>query len=328
VTNDVYLSNNTTSLGFWNSLIFTGAVNATLGGTVTVNTVNPVTVDFKQGIGETFAATALTKQGFGKLIFSGAATYSGGTTISPNSGALILRDQGTALNTTFTVGLNDTLELDNDFGANLPSRIGDTATIALNGGTLTFIGQSGAASTEAVGTITLGSNFSNTIQSIVNASNAGSSAVLTVGSLTRNAGAFVKFQGFGANLGSAANQVVFTTAPNLAGSAGNAILLYATVQSAAGLIDLATHSGNGTSITAFTNYSTGDINAAAAGTNYLMTSNQTLTSASKTLNAIVIRGTGLTLAPYPGRHGRHYADDRHGRRRRPRQWRRRELDHR
>src|SRR5262249_39052983 len=105
---------------------------------------------------------------------------------------------------------------------------------------------------------------------------------------------YVNFQGLGADIGSPSNQLVFVAAPALTGTAGNQILPYATIRSATGLVDLVTHSGNGTSLAAFTNYSTVDINSAPAGSNYLLTSDQRL-SADQSLNAVLIRGSNLTL---------------------------------
>jgi autotransporter-associated beta strand protein len=97
--------------------------------------------------------------------------------------------------------------------------------------------------------------------------------------------------------------VILTTVPAAAGAtvgtAGNEILPYATVRSVSGQVDFATQIGAGSSVQAFTNYSTGAIDAAAVGSNYLLTADQTLT-ANRSFNAVLLRGDNLDLGGNAG----------------------------
>ncbi|HEY5313448.1 MAG TPA: autotransporter-associated beta strand repeat-containing protein, partial [Pirellulales bacterium] len=171
---------------------------------------------------------------------------------------------------------------------------------SVNGGTLLYIGASGAASTETVATLNILANASSTVISQVGAG-AGSSVALSFGQLNRSPLGFVQFVGAGVNLG-AGNQILFTTAPTEIGSGTNAILPYATAVSSTGQVDLATLAAG--ALVAFTNYATGNINSAAAGSVYLLDGNlspspQTLTT-SKSFNAVLIRGSGLALSGIAG----------------------------
>lgn len=296
VTNDVYLSNGRTQFGYWNDLTFsTGLVNG-VGGTITATTVNAVAVEFKNGIGESFGATALTKEGFGRLILSGVNTYSGQTIINANAGSIILRDGGTAINSSqFTVNVGASLILDNDFGANLADRIGDVS-LTLSGGTLTFIGQSGAASSEYVGTITLNTNFGSTIQS---QAVPGSKATLISNALARNAGATVNFMGLGQDLDTLNNQIRFVGSLPQMTSPGDIrnILPYATVTSVNGQLDFASQSGvPGTGIFALpaAGY-VNDINSAGPGDNVRLTSSAGLTG-DRTIQSLLLVGDHINVS--------------------------------
>ena len=399
IANTFYASSNTFNLlggnnvgGGGNAIIFTGNFNGT-GGTITINTAVAGTAEFRGGIGETFGATSLSKSGFGTLVLSGINTYSNATTINSQGGTLVLRDQGTILNTTgATVNSGGTLQFDNS-GANLTNRFGDAAGITLTDGALAFSGKPGATSSETIGTLTLNTNTANEVQTLVSPAN-GSAAVLSIGSLTRNGNSYVAFVSRGRDLsrnefqtltvpatvttfnvsfnGSApsaaltratltaaqlqaaleglptvgvgnvtvtgatagpytiafknalaasnlapvvatlltgtgapviattadgnptGSTILFNTAPGVTGTPGNEILPYATVRSVSGQLDYATIIGNVSSLQAFTNYSTGAIDAAAAGSVYLMTADQTLT-ANQSLNAVLMRGDNLDL---------------------------------
>jgi fibronectin-binding autotransporter adhesin len=299
ITNTMFLAGAIIVSGA-DSLTLSGAVNLTAAINLTVS--NPINVTFSGGIGETVSGMTFTKLGAGFVALTGFNTYSGATTVS--AGWLTLKDSGTDINTpSFTVSAGAVLRLDNNSAANLADRVTDTAGITLNGGTLLFVGAPGVTSSETIGSLTLGGSFASTVISQVSSA-AGSSANLTFSQLTRNSYSTVSFIGAGVDLG-ATNQIDFTTAPTESGSGANAILPYATVISTTnqGRVDLATL--NGLFVTAFTAYATGNINSAAAGSNYLLdpaftTSPQTLT-ATLSLNAVLIRGSNQTITSSAGK---------------------------
>src|SRR5262249_28306677 len=128
-----------------------------------------------------------------------------------SAGNLVLAGNS-ALTGTSNVTLNPggTLTLDNT-GTNLGNRVNDGASVTLNGGTLVYLGNASANSTETLGAVTAAAG--NSVIRTVNGS--GASTTLTLASLARSAGASLNFQA-GANqtLGSASNQVVVNQAPS------------------------------------------------------------------------------------------------------------------
>ncbi|HEY5314876.1 MAG TPA: autotransporter-associated beta strand repeat-containing protein, partial [Pirellulales bacterium] len=297
ISNQTFVSSFT--LAGVNALTFSGPANLTGNATITVT--NAMFATFSGGIGETLANLGLTKAGSGFLVLTGANTFDGTTTI--NDGWLVLQDGGTAVNaSSFVVNSGGTLRIDNNSADNLANRLGPNAAITLAGGTLLYIGAGGAASTETIGSLTIASDAASTLISQVGAGS-GSSVALTFGQLIRNELSFVQFVGAGTSLG-ASNQVAFIAAPTETGAGANAILPYATVTSSGGQVDLATLSGTSNALVAFSNYSTGNINSAAVGSDYLLDGNlspspQTLTS-SRSFNAILVRGNGLALGGNSG----------------------------
>src|SRR5262249_30171833 len=139
---------------------------------------------------------------------------------------------------------------------NNPNRVNDAATVVLNGGTLNYLGGSGDASTETLGTVFFNSGHS-TIQTTAG-SGAGSSVALTAGGVGRNPGATANLvAGAGQVLGSATTQLLV----NVAASAllTNGIIKGFTVtDGAAGGFNLATATGNTapSTISALTTYQT------------------------------------------------------------------------
>ena len=95
----------------------------------------------------------------------------------------------------------------------------------------------------------------------------------------------------------APNQIVLQSQPTLTGTTGNQILPYALVASTGTpLADFATIAGSAPfNLLRFNNYTTGGINAAATGSVYKETANETLT-ANVSLNGLLISGTNLTLS--------------------------------
>jgi autotransporter-associated beta strand protein len=297
ISNTVYMSGITFAGA--NSLTLSGPANLTASIVITVTNAMPVT--FSGGIGETQNNDGIAKFGSGFLYLTGQNTYDGITSVS--GGWLVLDGPGTAINSSsFQVNANATLRIDNNSAGNLADRISGNATITVNGGTLLYIGASGAASSETIGQLTIGASASSTVISQPGAGS-GSSVALTFGQLNRIQFGAVRFVGAGTSLG-AANQILFTTAPTETGSGTNAILPYATVVSSAGQVDLATLSGSSNQLLAFTNYATGNINNVPSGSVYLLdgnssTSPQTLTQV-QSLNAVLIRGSGLVLTGNAG----------------------------
>src|SRR5207237_6677964 len=110
-----------------------------------------------------------------------------------------------------------------------------------------FQGNAAAVASETLGAISLGAGTVNVIES----DTLGNSNTLVLTTLTRNAGAGIRFVGTGTDIGSATNQITFTTTASTAGA--NGILPGATIVSAANQVDLVAHaaaSGASTSVSA------------------------------------------------------------------------------
>ncbi len=224
--------------GGGNNLTFAGAAN--LAGGTTLNTIIAGTTEFSGGLGEAFGAQALSKSGFGTLVFSSAATYSGATTINQNGGAIVLSDNGALLNSTgITVNVGGSLAIDNS-GINQSNRINDLSNITLGGGRLQFIGKAGAASSEMFNNLILNDNTSSSVESLVSTA-VGSSAEWRINSIDRGvtlASEFVRFVGRGAAIGATTtNRIAFTVAPTRI----NGIVNYAVIDNEVGGLQFATH---------------------------------------------------------------------------------------
>ena len=294
--------------GGGNDLTFTGPVNL-IAGTTTAIVASAAQVDFAGGLGETFGVAAFTKSGYGTAILSSFGSYSGTTTVSTNGGALILRDQGTAPNTSFTVGLGGTLQIDNRFGANLTNRVGDTAGITLSGGTLAFVGSTGGISSEAVGTLTASDNTNPQVQLLLSPQG-GSNASWRFTNYTRtaNAGAMVTFVGRGVDIGAeTGNKLLFTTVPTLV----NSILPTAVIINTTGPEFASIRNPVGGTVDPFFNaleaytavtapligglgtFAT-TLTGATATTNVKLTANQSL-AADTSASAVLLAGSGITI---------------------------------
>jgi autotransporter-associated beta strand protein len=261
-----------------------------LGGAGNVNVSNS---------GLSLSANSLSKFGTGTATLSAGSS---GTTVALNiqGGTFVISGDGQlGGNGTVTVNSGSTLRIDNS-GTNNSNRL-LTRPISLNVGTFSYIGNA-AGSTDTFGTLTLPTGGGNTI--ISNQTGTGSVA-LTFASFTQNADSSAVFSG--ANLGTASNMILFTTAPTLV-PATTGIVARDIITTTAGGFDFVSYNGNGTAtantngIQAFTNYnatagSAANINTAAATDTVNATSAMTTASitASKTINALKITGTGLTI---------------------------------
>ena len=193
----------------------------------------------------------------GQLALANTNAYTGTTAVLSNAanngganfvgGTLALNLLGSALNTSsITVNGGAAITIDNT-QINLTNRLSDTTPISLNTATLNFLEYNvpGAASSETIGPVTLGSGHSTIIAGVPFASGAnvlggvgaptgliqmpGVSSALTLASIARNPGATLNVQGV--NIGTATNKVSITAAIPAAmqitgvGSAGPATIL-------------------------------------------------------------------------------------------------------
>ena len=156
----------------------------------------------------------LIKTGGGVLTLSGASTYTGNTTNT--AGVLMLTGGGGALagSPAITISSGATLAISNTASANNTDRLGNSATITLNGGTFSYLNEGSAASfSETAGALVMGAGAS-TVN--VNPAISGQTSALTFASLSVGGGATVNFVGTG--IGTSVNRIFFTSTPgSLAG---------------------------------------------------------------------------------------------------------------
>jgi autotransporter-associated beta strand protein len=161
-------------------------------GSLSALTLNSVaSSSYSGGIADGATGMTLTKSGAGIQVLSGASTYTGATTIS--AGALQLSGSGGTNNGSTGYTLNGSLLIVSNLaadGGNNNTRILDTATIALNGGSFIYRGTDTAAtnSTETVGAIS-GTGNSTSGDSYVTVTFGGTNlATLTADSFSHSAG--------------------------------------------------------------------------------------------------------------------------------------------
>jgi autotransporter-associated beta strand protein len=191
-------------------------------GSVTTLTLNPQSgssVSYGGVIANGAANMQLSKTGHGTQTLTGANTYSGATTVW--AGTLSLAGaSGTAQNSPFTVR-GGMLLLDNSTA--WANRLNDATAISL--GSLTLTSSNGAgAQTETVGATTFAVGGKVTIN---NGSTVGDQTTLSMGAVTRSAGAAIDFVGAGGTLGAGANSPNVTSTSLPANT--NGILEWATV---------------------------------------------------------------------------------------------------
>src|SRR5439155_3364959 len=103
-----------------------------------------------------------------------------------------------------TANLGASFIIDN-FAAVLNDRVRNVASITLAGGTLEFRGNPSAPVNEIVGALQTNSNFTSSIITV----SQGQPITLSANSLTRLANSYMPFRGYGQDLGSANNQLLF-----------------------------------------------------------------------------------------------------------------------
>ena len=270
--------------GGGNDLVFTGPVNVANGNWFPSVAVAGQ-VEFAGGVGETYGSTFTRKQGFGTMIISSPYTLSGGVEIGQdagggpaftrlNGGSLVLRGNGSLLNSNILIGYGGVLQVDNS-GTVLPHRVGDNAIIDLAGGTLALVGKAGVAVSEQLGQLRLRNNSATSfVQSLVPAV-AGSSATWRFTDITRetvSAGSSVQFVGRGTDLnGSGANRLGFNAMPALT----DGIVPFAVLAGSGGF-DFATVANSTPSTTPFDNF----LGALTSGPNFATS----LAAATATVN--------------------------------------------
>ncbi len=142
--------------------------------TWTNNSTNALTIN---GVISDTTGNALTLAGApgnAGFVFTNANTYTGATSLSTVGASLTLSGNGSILNTSsITLAGGTTLGLNNTITA-LSNRLASTVGITSNGGTFNLIGNATTATSQTVGTLTLGAG-----QSFVNVTTAGGGATPT-----------------------------------------------------------------------------------------------------------------------------------------------------
>ena len=186
-----------------------GSLTTSTAGAKTVVLESASNASFGGLISDGSGSLAIAKRGAGTQTFTTAQTYTGATTIA--SGAVRLSGAGSLLSTSsISVQLGD-LILDNTTTNNL-NRLGNSTPISLGSGSgtgsLQFLGNSSAASSETTGV--LSANTGSGIVSIT--PGAGQTASLTFGGLTQAAGGTMDFRATSGTLGGGGlNPSVFIT---------------------------------------------------------------------------------------------------------------------
>ncbi|MCX6850548.1 MAG: autotransporter-associated beta strand repeat-containing protein [Verrucomicrobia bacterium] len=261
------------------SLTITGNISNTAASTLTVLGSGTTTLNgiYAAGTG----ANALTYSGTGTFTSTGANTATGALTV--NRGAVTLSGPNGAWTAgTFTLNAG-TLTLDNSVNNN-SNRLFDTGAISMVGGTLSLIGNTTA---EVAGALTV------TGPSSINMSGVGTNS-LTFASVTfTGSPAALDISGV-TGLGTS-NQIFFTTSTGL-GILPATSGIVSKVMIAGDFVSY-NHDGtnpNANGLQAFTGYNTGSINTAPATATMSVNASTGLT-ASRTINALKITGTGLTV---------------------------------
>ncbi|WP_254512258.1 autotransporter-associated beta strand repeat-containing protein [Anatilimnocola floriformis] len=267
-------------------------------------------LEFAGGLGESGNTFSLRKQGPGTIVFSSPVTLSGGIEIGQDpggfrwyGGTMVVRGQGSILNSGFLIGTGGVLQIDNSQG-NLTNRIGDTAAIDLFGGTLALVSGSGVQATESVGLVR-GRNTLRGEVHVLTSPAPGSSAnwrFTSVGLEGTSNGTTLKFVGRGqAITDTGLSRVAVNALPTGGSAMVDGILPYGVMQGPSGFDFLTITTAPATapfdnfitSLTSGANFGT-SLATATATVNVKLTASETL-AAPATANAVLLANGGIIV---------------------------------
>ncbi len=242
-------------------------------------------------------AVNLTKADEGTVTVRGSTSYTGTTTIT--GGTLAFAGNGVLGSASNIVVTNGTLTLDNS-AVNNGTRISNTAPIALNDGSIRFIGNGSARSTETLGTVTATTGANN----IFLDAGVGQLADLTISNLTRAGSATVMFTTDGTlgagttSAGQAGSPRVFLTQVAGVNTTGTlttpgALPGWIQVTDVNGSANFAEYTGGfnvGNGVRAVTNYYTG-----ALGVNVNQANANVLLNSASPVGAYTLTRAGTTI---------------------------------
>ncbi len=233
----------------------------------------------------------------GTFTFNGVSTsgWSGATTINNGMTMALAASSQALLNTSGITLNNGAITLTNTTSAEgALDRVSNAAPITVNGGAITYTNTAGAINyAETLGAVTV--NSGRLAITSTNATNTGSTEVLTLGGLTQTGSATVAFSG-GGGLNTTVNQIVVSGAT--ATPAGQIIGPWATVGTAANAqTDYAVYNAAGNVLPANITAVTTDATWTAA---HALTSNYTLsgattTTATRNINSLRYTGAAASL---------------------------------
>lgn len=258
-------------------LIISGGITNSAASTFTIYGTGNTLINSAYNAGT--GANGLQMSGTGTLNLTGTNVATGALTVSRGNTILSTVTGGSWNAGTVTLNAGGTLTLDNTLGDNAAGRLADAGAVTFNGGTLNLIGDANGTS-EALGALTI-----NNIQSWITMSGSGPNTLTFASVNFANSGSSLDLSGV-PSLGST-NKVIFTSAPTL---------IPATTGIAPRVFlgsDFATYGANG--VVPFTAYNNANNLNTAAATDTLNVTASISTTANRTLNALKINGSGLTL---------------------------------
>ena len=237
--------------------------------------------------------------GASTFIFNNANTYSGATTLSTSAAVLTLNGVNGSIQNTSAITLNggSTLNLDSTdaSGGNHTGqdRIKDSTGITANGSTINLLGSASAATTETVGTLTIGSGTTN----VTVTPGAGQTATLTFGSIANSINSFSRTAAGGvvnfSNTGTiAAPKVTLDATGMIGGWATIGNLTGPNASSGTNALDFATVTGG--NVAAISNYVNNNTEADfVSGNNVKVSAIMDLANATNTINSLYLTGNAV-----------------------------------
>lgn len=286
-----------------NSLTFTSTKQTLLTSSRTISILDPAQVTtFQSGFSEGLFAgvvpgAILTKTGKGELNIQGPSTFAGALVIgsaTTDGGTVRFSGNGALPNNLSVITVqNGQLILDNSAVAN-SDRITDQASITLNQGKITLIGNATTNVNETLGSVTV--TNTGTIESQAPSASPTTSTELNLWQITAAAGSSVAYVGTNVALSeNGLNQIDILQAPAGLGLVNN-IIPNAVVLGPGNAADLATYAGGANGFAVIPLPPEGYVNSFDAAN---PTSNVKITSGvvnidSRTINALVL-GPGVTV---------------------------------